>query len=166
MAENNAKTTGYSKRSAWEEQWETPTLPKLLEVYDDEQKQIIVHQMNEIEALGQMRQEFKWYGNSWKWTIEYLFDDHKGKEQTLAYVVPALDSMMIWVPLLDDEIAELPLKRLTKFVREAIRIANFAFEVHWAKWSPNSVGEVNLLMELIKRKRKRLVTGGKASKDD
>jgi hypothetical protein len=72
--------------------------------------------------------------------------------EALCYLVP--DSLMplVCIPLRSQVIEHLPLKRLSKYIRDGIAVAKCAVAIHWAIWSPAGDSDVGLLMDLVKRK--------------
>jgi hypothetical protein len=79
----------------------------------------------------------------------------KVKERlTLSYLVPRVESPLVCVPLSEAVIEQLPLPRLTKVIREGIKMAKCAVSIHWATWSPSTMAETNDLMDLVKRYHK------------
>ncbi|MEX0775380.1 MAG: hypothetical protein WD042_06650 [Phycisphaeraceae bacterium] len=71
---------------------------------------------------------------------------------TLCYLVPKLETPLICVPLSDNLVEVLSHKRLSAFIRDGIRVAKCAVQIHWATWMPNSEAECEFLMDLLKRK--------------
>ena len=121
--------------------------------------------MEEAEQYGSVEQKVVWYGPGWYWTIQYQFDgSNNGKSgKVLVYLVPNIETPLVCVPLLDEEIGHLPMRRLNKLVRNGIRIAKCAVHVHWATWTPTNQTEIGHINDLIKRKHK-LAVGKTASK--
>ena len=124
-----------------------------------------------IEQLGQLDRVERgiiWYGPAWKWTIHYALITTPSKTEkpagagaepsTLCYVVPKIEQPCICVPLSDDAIAHLPMTRLSKFIRDGIKMAKCAVAIHWAVWTPNSQSEVAQIMEPRERRRHKTAT--------
>jgi hypothetical protein len=70
----------------------------------------------------------------------------------LCYIVPGGLMPLICVPLRSDMIESLPERRLSKYIRDGIRSAKCAVEIHWAIWSPTTETETSLLLDLVRRK--------------
>ncbi|WP_432797396.1 hypothetical protein [Poriferisphaera sp. WC338] len=156
--------TSANTRLAWEDHWVKPNFKTLMSVYDPAGKKKVLDQLikNFTEFEG-IRREIIWYGAAWKWAEQYTLVNEKGNDvEVMAYFVPNPETPVICVPLRDEIIASLPIKRLNKFIREGIRSATnkCAVEVHWAMWSPSASTEVEHLTDLYKRKYKFL-TGTK-----
>ncbi len=143
----------------WQERWTEPTLEGLLAPIDPQHRQVFEALMAELEKYEDVSYSFKWYGPSWNWTLEYAFVDAKGKTiETLGYLVPRIELPVVCVILTDAQIDGLPIRRLNRMIREGIRSAQCAVQVHWCKWTPHNHSEIGHLVDLIKRKRK-MVTG-------
>ena len=147
-------------RGAWENRWTKPTIDMLMEVYDPAGKKRVLDQLIEnIMGFENIRREIVWHGDAWKWTEQYVLTTPRGKEvEILAYFVPNPETPVICIPLREEIVETLPIKRLNKFIREGIRSATNkrAVEVIWAMWSPSASTEVEHLTDLLKRKYKFL----------
>lgn len=70
----------------------------------------------------------------------------------LCYLVPSVEMPLVSVPLDDPTIEVLAKKRLSGFIKEGIRHAKCAVQIHWATWTPCSESEAMHLIDLLKRK--------------
>lgn len=146
-------------RPAWENRWNTPTFEELLIVQKEQHQNLLNKLLESIEAFEGISSSIVWYGSAWKWTIEYAFtDDDADTTEPLAYFVPDPEAPILCIPLREEMIDQLPLKRLNRYIREGVRGAKCAVQIHWAKWTPTAMTEVEYLLDLIKRKHK-MVTG-------
>ena len=103
----------------------------------------------------------RWQGPSWRWTVQILLGDGKtekaaksngkDRDQILAYVVPGTEGLTICVPLKEPAIRSLPKKRLTKYIREGVRLAKCSVAIRWATWKPVTDSDVHQIIDLIKR---------------
>jgi hypothetical protein len=163
-------TTLSNPRLAWQNRWSEPGLETLLGALKPHHRRAFNHLMQQLEAMEGVSRSLIWYGPGWKWTLQYLHtpaskagsrkngrDNGHGPATpdlsgALCYLVP--DSLMpvVCVPLRSDVIGQLPLKRLSKYIRDGIAVAKCAVAIHWAIWYPVSDSDVGLLMDLVKRK--------------
>jgi hypothetical protein len=145
-------------RLAWEDRWSQPTVDQLLDPLNPPHKRVFTQLMEHLESLDRVQKTILWYGDAWKWTLQYNLLDAKGHRlDTVAYLVPKADGPLICVPFADDQIERLPMRRLPKIVREGIRAAKCALSTHWATWQPSQASEAVQLTELVKRRHKILV---------
>jgi len=149
----------FKTRSSWENRWSEPSLDQLLTPIRDPHKKIFEQLIQEINACGDVTQQLIWYGDAWKWTLQFIQHDEDGQEiGTLCYLVPKEENPLICVPLDDGLIGRLPVKRLGKTVREGIRSAKCAVQTHWASWSPSNGSDLAQIVDLVKRKHKLALT--------
>ncbi|MEM6460028.1 MAG: hypothetical protein AAF710_11630 [Planctomycetota bacterium] len=155
-------------RNAWEEQWQTPTFEQLMALQKEQHVALLSTLLERLEAYDGIERSLIWHGQSWKWTIQYTYAGPDANEATdpppmpVAYFVPNPESPVFCMPLRQEHLDQLPMKRLNRFIRDGIRSAKCAVEVHWAKWSPTAMTEVEHLTDLIKRRHKMLVGAAKA----
>lgn len=148
-----------SSRLAWQDRWSQPTLEQLLKPMKVQKRRLMELMLEQITPYPGTQQTVIWYGPSWKWTIHFIYQEpHADMPQTLCYLVPNAETPMICIPLTDAAIARLPMKRLSKFIREGIRSAKCAVNTHWATWTPQNQSEVGLIMELVRRLHKIRMT--------
>ncbi len=158
--------TAYPTRLPWQDRWTEPTLEQLIDpikVKETHHKALTAI-MAGLDGFEGIQRRIIWAGDGWQWCIEYVLE---GCHQTgpdnpdaMAYIVPDPEQPTIAIPLLDEHIEQVPLRRVNRFIRDQIRSSKCAVNIHWCKWSPSAQTEVDHLMDLIKRKWKML-TGKK-----
>ena len=152
--------TAKATRLPWEDRWSTPTLEQLLEPIEENRRKIIdtlISRIGEYEGVGS---NLAWHGISWRWTLELPLTID-GQTQPFIYIVPNPEAPIVCVPMPQDVVDRLPLKRLNRFIREGIRSAKCAVDTQWAKWTPSAGTEVEHLMDLVKRLHKLHTTAAK-----
>lgn len=144
-------------RKAWEDRWQQPDPEQLLEVYDVHPRKIFTTLMEQIEAYEGVSKSLLWHGESWKWCWQFdLNKDGNGQPMAMAYLVPNPVTPQLCIPLNDDLVSKLPMRRLNRYIRDGIRNAKCAVQVHWATWVPTAMTEAEQLLDLVKRKHKLL----------
>ncbi|MEE9404616.1 MAG: DUF3788 family protein [Algisphaera sp.] len=142
---------------AWEDRWNQPTFETLMAVQKEQHFNLLNNLLERTHAYEGVERSLVWYGDAWKWTIQYSFDPTTtGTTEPLAYFVPDPEKATFCIPLREEMIAALPTKRLNRYIRDGIRSAKCAVEIHWVKWTPTAMTEVEHLMDLIKRKHKMI----------
>ena len=150
-----AKAVPITIRSPWEDRWNRPTLEQLVQPQREQTLPVMQALLEQLGELENVQQSLIWYGPAWKWTIQFTLHDNKGKEvDKLAYIVPNPEGFVVSVPLAEKVVSQLPIRRLNKVIRDAVRSAKQAVELHWATWTPNSASDIEHLMDLLKRKQK------------
>ena len=146
------------KRLNWEDRWSTPSLDQLLEPFQEDQRDLANSLIERIRLYDGVTECYKWYGTAWKWTVQFDVQDQKGKHlDTLTFLVPDPACPLVCIPLTEPALNQLPMRRLSKFIREGIRGAKRAVEVYWAYWQPSNQTEIDGLLDLAKRKHKILL---------
>ena len=131
----------------WENRWDRPKINQLIQPLKPHQKKPFEQLLSELDSSDELEHSLQWFGASWKWTIQI---HPRGKpNDPLCYLVPDLESPKVFFPLTGDRIESLPMRRLSKYIRDGIKAAKCALETHWAVWSPASKGEVALLLDLV-----------------
>lgn len=160
-------------RLPWQDRWTQPTVEQLLEPLDDDSRAGLVQLIDLMDTFDNVERELVWYGESWKWTIHYYLAGQgrtRQNIQTMAYLVPRDEQSLVCVPMRREMIEDLPMRRLTKFIREGVTSAKCAVEIHWANWTPGNATEFNTLVDLLRRKYNFLTLGttslAKAAKKD
>ena len=146
-----------SSRHPWEDRWHEPTLDQLNEPLKEGQRRVVQRLIEGVEAFDGVDWHFAWHGRAWKWTIQFDLYDASGQLiGPIAYLVPNPDLVELCLPLKEETIHQVNLKRLHKFVRDGVRAAKCAVELHWAVFNPTAVSEADQLVDLVKRVRKVL----------
>lgn len=157
-----AKAKTYSTESPWENRWVTPTTDDLMAGLNEQQVKLINGLIDRVMELGDLDMELEWYGVSWKWSFQLIMPDLEGQpdeRDKLLYFVPNPEAPTICIPLTDDMIESMPLKRLNRYVRDGVKHGKQAVNIHWAVFTPSAQTEIDHLFDLIKRKHKFLTAG-------
>ncbi|MEM9253173.1 MAG: hypothetical protein AAGB29_12560 [Planctomycetota bacterium] len=154
-----AKAPVIKALSPWEDRWNVPELDTLLNSLGAEKKESFTKMLADFDAFPGTRQTLVWHGESWKWALQFdLTHPETGAELgTMAYLVFFPETPTVCVPLSNEMVAAFPIRRLNRFVREAIRGAKCAVDVHWCLFTPSAGFEFEHLNDLYKRKHKFLL---------
>ena len=147
----------------WQDRWNRPSLDQLLQPQKEQAAELLRSFIDQACQIEHVQTQITWYGTAWKWTITLAADDEAGQELGhLAYVVPNPETPAIAVPLEPELYQGLGTKRLTKYIRDELRSAKWAYESYWTRFSPTNKSDVDGLIDLIRRKHKHLATGGES----
>jgi len=149
-----AKQTAPVARSPWEDRWTQPTLEQLIEPYRDNMLKVVQALLEGLAQYEDIQQDIVWHGDSWRWTLEYQLHPQDGEPGVFCYLVPRPEGILIAIPLAEDVVNRLPIRRLNRVIRDGIRSAKRAVDITWAMWTPTAQTEVEHLMDLVKRNRK------------
>lgn len=158
-----AKKT-FNVRSPWEDRWREPSLDELLKPYKENSKKVTDLFFKKMGEIDDTSWRIVWHGAAWRWTVEFVLGSaesdagESGEDGVvLCYFVPRPEQPTISIPLTDEAIAALPMRRLNRYVRDGIRSSKRAVDLHWATWTPTAGAEIEYLIDLIQRKRKWLL---------
>lgn len=145
----------YQAPLPWEDRWNQPDLETLLKPIRDPQIKPFRELMQRLADTEGVAMQLQWQGISWKWSFVYRSEEgaakHPGLEQ-FAYLVPRPAGVIVCIPLTTEFIQALPFRRLNRYIRDGVRVAKCAVDIHWAQWTPMAMTEVEHLHDLIKRK--------------
>lgn len=142
-----------TRRQVWEERWTQPEVAQLLQALGPPEENPLARITDELADIDGLCRTLAWYDQAWKWTIEYT--DGKPLENpwdAVCYLVPNPADVAVCVPLSKHVIEQLPMRKISKYIREGIISAKCAVRVHWAIWKPNNVADAPLIADLIRRK--------------
>ncbi len=150
------KATG--KLKPWEDRWQQPDPQVLLGALEEHRQKFVTTLMEQIGAYDGLKATLRWHGDSWKWCWQFDLTQGNGEPRPFAYLVPNPQGPLLCITLDDDLVNQLPLRRLSRYIRDGIRQAKAkcAVKTHWATWSPNAMTEVEQLLDLVKRKHRLL----------
>lgn len=143
-------------RIAWEDRFQTPKLDELMAELAKHQFQLVEQVREALLAFGGVNEKIVWQGIPWRWTLAYGLDGMNDKPW--AYIVPQPGKAVLAIPMGNDMVAALPMRKLPKFVRDAVTLSPKVAGVHWMQWELTSRAQVEELVALAKRKHEFLLS--------
>jgi hypothetical protein len=146
-------------RNPWEDRFETPSAAALLASFPRHQAAILQVIRDGLTALAGARETVVWRG-TWCWTLAYTLETEP--ERPWAYLVPRPMRPVLALPLTGDMVAALPVKRISKAVRDGIALAPLVGGIYWpaCELAHRTVAEELLL--LARRKHAILTAAASA----
>ncbi|MEM7681651.1 MAG: hypothetical protein AAF288_06830 [Planctomycetota bacterium] len=150
---------GITARIPWEDRWNAPTVEALLKDHKESHAKAFNSFLEGASKFEGVALSIAWHGEAWKWAIEFNLP-HAGlggkeaDQMSMAYIVPRPETPEVAIPLAPSFLEVLPMRRINRFVREPIRSARQAVDVHWGLFTPSAQTEVDHLLDLFKRKHK------------
>lgn len=155
----------YTAADPWQDQWSKPSIDQLLAALQDQHRKVVTSFFEHLEALDRLEQSLTWHGSGWHWTIQYDLTDPQGDLlETLCFVIACPEGPFVCVPLSPQTYQRLPIRRLPKLVRTAVRSAKRCVTTHWTIVNLTINAELDQLMDLIKRKHRYAMEPFKAPK--
>ncbi len=140
-----------AQRSPWEDRFTTPTTENLFEAIEDGVVDLV------RELRGSLREDFglterlEWCGVPWKWSLTYRSGRAAGAE-IIAYLVPNPETPTVVFRLTHEQFATLPLRKLSRHIRDGLAPTRLVAGVCWPEWkfqSPNQVQDLIGLFGLL-----------------
>lgn len=138
-------------RMAWEDRFATPDADDLLRGFHRHHTALIQQAREGILALGEVTESIVWRGVPWRWT--FAFSEEGEAERAWAYLIPQPGRPLLAIPLTAEHVDGLPMKRLSKSVRDGIGLAAMVGGVYWAQWDLTSRPQVDELIGIARRRR-------------
>jgi len=107
---------------------------------------VVEHARGKLLAAAGVHEEVNWQG-VWKWTLLYRLPEH-GDGRAWVYVVPDPVRPRMAVPVAEGTIAELPLKKMSKYIRDGLAHAATVDGVRWPQWDVQTKAQVDDVMSL------------------
>lgn len=145
-------------RHAWEDRFRTPTWAELMTAFAKPQSSLLEHARERLLAVPMVRERLAWHGIPWRWSMSYAAEGEEPR--AVAFLIPQPGKPRLAVPLPAELVSVVPLRKLSKPVREAIVYAPQVAGVRWPSWEltgPSLLDEVLALVD-----QKVAVLGGAA----
>ncbi len=142
-------------RQAWQDRYRTPAIQSLRDGLDRVNAHIFDHARKSFLSMEGVGESVVWMGIPWRWTVLY---GSTGPESggSLAYLIPQPGRFQLAVPLTTEMVSALPVKRLSRYVRDGITFAPRVEGVFWARWDVGAKAAFDELFEVVRRKHQAL----------
>src|SRR3954463_5798839 len=121
----------HKTRIAWMDRFRTPTVDELFSPFNKQLGAVLEHIRTRVLEVEGAKEEISWQG-VWRWTLVYRTPVEP--ERGWAYLVLDPAKPRLAVPIGDDLVSELPVKKLSKFVRDGLAHAPMVDGLRWAQW--------------------------------
>ena len=140
-------------RVAWEARFNEPTADQLRAGLPPAAARLMDRVRRSLNQLDGVVEGLRWYGECWRWSIEYR-TDHSA--EPLALLIPSPHDLRLAVPLTCEFLRALPTSRLPRTVRDGLELARESFDSRWGLWSLDSAVIIDNLVDLIESKLRHL----------
>jgi len=138
-------------RFAWEDKFRTPTPEDLVQGLNKHGETPVVDVRDRLLAIEGVSEELSWHGVPWRWTFAYRTEDDDSA-RALAYLVPQPGKARLAIPMTQPQIAALPLRKLSKFIRDGLLHAPEVGGVRWVQWEPTARSQCDEIMKIVEIK--------------
>ncbi len=136
-------------RLAWEARFNEPTPDQLRAGLPPAAARLMDRVQRSLNQLEGVVEGLRWYGECWRWSIEYRTEL---SADPLALLIPSPADLRLAVPLTCEFLRALPTSRLPRPVRDGLELARESFDSRWGLWSLDSPDIVDNLVDLIESK--------------
>lgn len=135
-------------RARWENRFHVPTAEQLvtgvtksLVPATDLSRRTLLEVESSVESV-------QWRG-VWRWTLVYAASP---AEPGLAYIIPEPSKPRLCIPFPESQLGDLPLKRLSKIVRDGLMAAPIVAGTCWPVWEIQNKAQVAEVLTLLEFK--------------
>jgi hypothetical protein len=139
----------HKPRVAWEDRFEMPTPDALVAGFPRHVVGLIQTTREGLLGFPGVREDVIWRG-TWRWTLAYTLESDS--ERPWAYLVPKPGHPVLALPMSGELVGALPVKKISKAVRDGIVLAAQVGGVYWPQWELTTKGLVEELLILARRK--------------
>lgn len=136
-------------RQAWMDRYRTPTVNELVSAFNKQLTGVVNHARERMLAIDGVKEEVSWQG-VWRWTLLYRIPGEA--DRVWAYLVMDPHKPRLAVPVPNDLISDLPVKKLSKFVRDGLAHAPTVDGVRWAHWEIQGKTQADDILSLAEFK--------------
>jgi len=135
-------------RSPWQERFAHPSPDDLLAAPARTPASLILHARRALQDRYGFAESVEWCG-VWNWTLVFRSPRELPPAPAAAYLIPDPKSPRLCIPLREEALAILPLKRLARSVREALAAATVVGGHRWPCVTLTSKSDIDALLVLL-----------------
>ncbi len=142
-------------RRAWDDRFRQPAIEQLRADLPEDAAGLFDRLREHLSALDGVVEEVVWYGDCWRWTVQYII---KGQDEALAMLVPSPEDLQLVMPFERGMIDKLPVNQMKRAIRDGLDLAREPFDTRWGVWSVQFANLMDDMTGLIDRKYKLVCT--------
>jgi hypothetical protein len=138
-------------KCAWSDKFRMPSIDELRAGLAKQGQSVFDDARRRLNELDGVTETLVWEGVPWRWTLVYT--GPSGTEpRVIAYLIPDPQRIQLCVPLSQDHVDRLPLKRMKKSLRDGIVFARNVAGMWWPTWDVPSKTAVEEVLDLVSRR--------------
>ncbi len=141
-------SSGMVARSAWNDRFRKPSAEVLVSEVAKSVHPAVELLREHLLSIGGVGEQVSWQGVPWRWSVLFKHEAISGR--AWVYLVPQPQQPLLIVPLTNEGVSALPLRRLLKPMRDAITHAKQVDGVRWVQWEIQSKAQVETLVKLAR----------------
>jgi len=142
------RSTATYQRPAWSDRYNRPSVEQLRQGLNGDACKLFDALRDRLRELNHVTETAAWYGECWRWTLEYRLPD---RDDPLAVLIPSPDDLQLALPVDPGFTEALPARPLKRAVREGLELGLEPFDTRWGVWSisyPKLVEELAALVDI------------------
>jgi hypothetical protein len=147
------------QKIAWADRFQQPSIDLLRDAIGSKPRHNFDVLRKRLLEIDRITETLAWYGDCWKWSIEYRTRLNKPPGDPLVVLIPCPQDVQMALPLDRDFAQSISIKRMKRAVRDGLELAQEPFDTRWSVWSLGNGGGAGLLddlQDLIELKLKHL----------
>lgn len=137
-------------RPVWEDRFQSPTLDDLRAGLAKQHAQLFDQAREQLLAFDGVRESVVWHGVPWRWTVTIA--PAGDPRSPIAYLIPQPGRPLVAIPLPVEALSSIPLRRMSKAIRDGIVFAAEVGGVHWPTWELQSKPLIDEIVNLLRRR--------------
>ncbi|HZW10717.1 MAG TPA: hypothetical protein VFF69_12505 [Phycisphaerales bacterium] len=146
-------------RHLWEDRFASPTVDGLLAALPPSAAPLITSLRAAIVSEHECLETLSWRGLPWRWTLSYRPAGARPDQDAVAHIVPNPAGPAVVFRLSREEFADLPVRKLSRPVRDGLAQAKLVAGISWPEWTVQSQAQVTDLAELFRMLRQSALAG-------
>ena len=142
-------------RVLWLDKFAHPTIEQLLDALQAESKPHFLAVLAHIKTNAKLNESLEWTGLPWRWSLLYRPKGRKAGREILVYLIPDPQGPSAVFRMEQTQIENLPIKKLSRFLREGIGSCRLVAGVCWPQWTISSQSQAEDLIHLFGLLRKK-----------
>jgi hypothetical protein len=142
-------------RVPWQDRFTVPDVALLLSGFAKQHTTLIEAVRSGLLGLEEVSEVVVWRG-TWRWTLTYLLDGDP--DRAWAYLIPQPGRPVFALPVTDEMVQSLSMKRVSKAIRDGIVLAAHVGGIYWPQWELTGKPLVEELVTLARKKHESLMS--------
>lgn len=143
-------------KPAWSNRFAMPTPAELRSGLVVETAPLFDHARRALSELVGVVETLKWMGVPWSWSLVY---GPAGEPEAWAFLIPEPGRLQIAVALPSDRLGDIPVKRLSRFVRDGLLQTQVVGRACWPTWIVQTQVHVDEVVRLVQSVRSQAAVG-------
>jgi hypothetical protein len=146
-------------RQLWEDRFSAPSADGLFAALPAPSGPALSSLRKTLASEYDYRETLGWRGLPWRWTLSYTPAGSRHEQEPVAHIVPNPAAPTVIFRLSHEGFGELPIRKLSRYVREGLAQAKLVAGVCWPEWTVHNQAQVTDLTELFRLLRQGTLAG-------